>query len=147
MAVHSTSRPPPVSPYPVISFISGRQLGSDISCLELAIGIEIYCRAKKELAIEIMLICTECVENCSSGQQRCVSYENEDQCCNWYVNNTCAVSCPAPLIGNSTSFDCGEWLIYYDACYQTLLARITRAGNIIHYRNALGTCIVVTLSY
>lgn len=33
---------------------------------------------------------------------------NADQCCNWYLNDRCVVTCPAPLVGDSETYDCGE---------------------------------------
>lgn len=52
---------------------------------------------------------TACEEGCDEGQMRCIGSTSDPlRCCNWYLNNICQVTCPAPLVGNPETFDCGE---------------------------------------
>ena len=38
---------------------------------------------------------------------RCVG-PDPDQCCNWYLNDTCVATCPAPMVGDPNTFNCGK---------------------------------------
>ena len=53
--------------------------------------------------ILIILACNGCTE----GMMRCLG-RNENQCCSWFLNDRCVQFCPAPLVGNPDTFDCGE---------------------------------------
>ena len=50
---------------------------------------------------------TGCIE-CNEGQMRCVGNDAPGRCCNWYLNNSCYITCPAPLVGNQITYDCGK---------------------------------------
>lgn len=50
--------------------------------------------------------CIACAAECDEGQRRCVG-TGPNQCCNWYLNDTCVATCPAPLVGDTTTYDCG----------------------------------------
>ena len=31
------------------------------------------------------------------------------QCCNWFLDNTCVVTCPSTMVGDPVTFDCGKY--------------------------------------
>ena len=59
------------------------------------------------LSIPSYVISIACSASCNEGQRRCVGI-GSNQCCNWYLNNSCVATCPSPLVGNATTFNCGE---------------------------------------
>ena len=60
-----------------------------------------------------------CAAECNEGQRRCAG-ANAINCCNWYVNGTCVVTCPSPLMGDPATFDCGRYF-----CSTTLFMSLT----------------------
>ena len=46
---------------------------------------------------------------------RCIGNDAPNLCCNWYLNDECYITCPPPLIGDTETYDCGEYE-YYIPC-------------------------------
>ena len=42
---------------------------------------------------------------------RCLG-RDENQCCSWFLNDRCVQFCPAPLVGNTETFDCGKFALH-----------------------------------
>jgi len=53
--------------------------------------------------------CTGCHSDCDEGQRRCIGGD-ANQCCNWYLEDECVISCPSSLVGDMESgrYDCSE---------------------------------------
>ena len=54
---------------------------------------------------------TACLQRCTEGQIRCVGPDSQSQCCNWYLDGRCVVTCPGNLEGDTepdTIYDCGK---------------------------------------
>ena len=55
---------------------------------------------------------TDCVQGCSEGQMQCVGVDGPDQCCNWYLEDRCVVTCPGDMEGDTqlnTTYDCSKY--------------------------------------
>ena len=57
--------------------------------------------------ILILVVCNSCTE----GMMRCLG-RDVNQCCSWFLNDKCVQFCPAPLVGNAETFDCGEFALH-----------------------------------
>lgn len=42
----------------------------------------------------------------------CIGFRRE-QCCNWFINNTCAIGCLHPLVGDFETKECGMYNHHY----------------------------------
>ena len=64
---------------------------------------------------------TGCSPDCNEGQMRCTGNQT-DQCCNWFFNGVCTVSCPVNMVGDPITFDCGKWILmqylYALSCFE-----------------------------